>query len=129
MKMPPYADKLGARIEHTDTGIEIVMSGGEHVRGRPSFLHGGAIAGLLEIAAMAAVYQAVSEEEAGPRIKPITVTIDYRRSGHLVDTRAQGIVTRLGQRIANVDAVAWQEDRAKPIATARMNFLLDRKGS
>ncbi|HEU0043867.1 MAG TPA: PaaI family thioesterase, partial [Sphingomonas sp.] len=36
------------------------------------------------------------------------------------------IVTRLGTRIANVEAVAWQDDRAKPIASARMNYLIVR---
>jgi hypothetical protein len=36
------------------------------------------------------------------------------------------VIERLGNRIANVDAVAWQSDRNKPIATARINFLLER---
>ena len=35
-------------------------------------------------------------------------------------------VTRLGGRVANVDAVAWQDDPARPIARARMNYLIVR---
>ena len=44
----------------------------------------------------------------------------------LGDTFAAAIIERLGNRIANVEAVAWQADRAKPIATAQINFLLER---
>ena len=39
---------------------------------------------------------------------------------------ACAVVTRLGKRVANVEAHAWQQDRDKPIASARMNLLLKR---
>ena len=58
--------------------------------------------------------------------RPITVTVDYMRGGIPTDTFAEAVVERLGNRIANVEAVAWQRDRAKPIAAARINFLLER---
>ena len=48
------------------------------------------------------------------------------RGGRVKDTRAVGVVTRLGTRVANVDAVAWQDDREQPVATARFNFLVVR---
>ena len=48
------------------------------------------------------------------------------RGGREKPTRGQGIVTRLGTRVANVEARAWQDDPAKPIAAARMNYLLVR---
>ena len=59
---------------------------------------------------------------------PVTVTVDYMRGGseRRGDTFACAVIERLGKRIANVEAVAWQTDRAKPIAAARINFLLDR---
>jgi acyl-coenzyme A thioesterase PaaI-like protein len=44
--------------------------------------------------------------------------------GH--DTYAAARVTRLGKRVANVEAHAWQLDRTKPIAAAQMNILLRR---
>ena len=40
---------------------------------------------------------------------------------------AAAVVERLGKRIANVEAFAWQQDRARPIAAARINFLLERE--
>ncbi len=91
--------------------------------GRPGFLHGGAIAGLLENAAWVAVLEALPE---GATIKPVTVTVDYLRGGTHVDTYAEAEIVRLGRRIANVLVTAWQEDRAKPIATANMKMMIER---
>ncbi|MGN6620847.1 MAG: PaaI family thioesterase [Sphingomonas sp.] len=126
MKLPPYADILGLSIEQGEDGAPcLVMPFGHDVLGRPGFLHGGAIGGLLEMAAIVALQHAL-EAEGGGRIKPINVTVDYMRGGREKRTFAQGIVTRLGSRVANVEACAWQDDRAKPIAAARMNYLIAR---
>ena len=123
--LPPYADLLGLRTERTADGALLwVMPFREAVVGRPGYLHGGAIAGLLEFAALGTVYDLLGEEPA--RIKPINVTVDFMRGGLDHDTFAAAVVTRLGGRIANVEAHAWQGDRDKPIAAARMNLLIRR---
>ena len=96
----------------------------EDVVGRPGFLHGGAIAGLLEFAVFTTLGRELGEEEVA--MKPITVTVDYMRGGTNRDTFASATVERLGARIANVEAFAWQKERSSPIAAARINFLLDR---
>ena len=59
-------------------------------------------------------------------MKPINVTVDYMRAGHPRDTFAAATIERLGSRIANVEAQAWQKGRSAPIAAAQMNFLLVR---
>ena len=123
--LPPYAALLGLQIEPSEDAPVLVMPFSDNVLGRPGFLHGGAISGLLEVAAIAALQQALAAEGGG-RIKPVNVTVDFMRGGRDKPTRATGIVTRLGTRVANVEAVAWQDDRAKPIAAARMNYLLVR---
>ncbi|HEX8484761.1 PaaI family thioesterase [Sphingomonas sp.] len=125
MKLPPYADVLGVSIEAGEGVPVLVMPFADDVLGRPGFLHGGAIAGLLEMAAIAALDHALAAEGGG-RIKPINVTVDFMRGGRDKPTRAAGNVTRLGTRVANVEATAWQDDRGKPIAAARMNYLLVR---
>lgn len=48
------------------------------------------------------------------------------RGGRDKPTRARGTVTRLGNRIANVEAFAWQDEPDRPIASARMNYLIVR---
>jgi uncharacterized protein (TIGR00369 family) len=96
----------------------------EQVVGRPGFLHGGAIAGLLEFAALGTVYEAL---EAGVTVKPINVSVDFLRGGTEHDTFAAATLTRLGNRVANVEAHAWQHDRTRPIAAARMNLMVRRE--
>jgi uncharacterized protein (TIGR00369 family) len=126
MSLPPYAEFLGITVDRSGAGAPVlVMPFSGDVLGRPGFLHGGAIGGLLEMAAIVALWHALGDEDA--RGKPIGVTVDYMRGGRELPTRAQGTVTRLGSRIANVEAVAWQDDSAKPIASARMNYLLKRE--
>ena len=123
---PPYAVLLGLSAEQRDGARIFVMPFRAEVVGRPGFLHGGAIAGLLEFAAFEALAAAI--DDPAVVMKPITVTVDYMRGGaeKLGDTFAEAIIERLGKRIANVEAVAWQTNRAKPIAAAQINFLLER---
>lgn len=100
------------------------MPFGDDVLGRPGFLHGGAIAGLLEIAAFGVLREAL--DDSAVRMKPVNVSIDFLRGGTAQDTHASAVIKRLGRRLAHVEASAWQDDEAKPIATARMNVLLKR---
>ena len=125
-ELPPYADLLGLIVEDDPDGSPLLMMpfGGD-VLGRPGFLHGGAISGLMEMAAIVALQLALAGEGGG-EIKPINVTVDFMRGGRDKPTRARGVVTRLGTRVANVETTAWQDDPAKPIAAARMNYLIVR---
>ncbi|MBE2993638.1 MULTISPECIES: hotdog fold thioesterase [Sphingomonas] len=126
MGLPPYAEILRVSVEAEDGAPPVLlMPFADDVLGRPGFLHGGAISGLLEMAAIAALQHAL-EAEGGGRIKPVNVTVDFMRGGRDKPTRAAGVVTRLGNRVANVEATAWQDERDKPIAAARMNYLIVR---
>ncbi|OAN66298.1 PaaI family thioesterase [Sphingomonas sp. TDK1] len=125
MKLPPYAELLGLTVEPGADAPVLVLPFSGDVVGRPGFLHGGAIGGLLEMAAVGALLQAL-EGEGGAKVKPVSVTVDYMRGGREKETRAKGTVTRLGNRVANVSAVAWQDEEDRPIAAARMNFLIVR---
>jgi len=123
-ELPPYARLLQLRAHEGEDGPLFVMPFTDDVVGRPGFLHGGAIAGLLEFAAFSTLSRELDDERVV--MKPIAVTVDYMRGGSDHDTFASAVVERLGARIANVEAFAWQRERASPIASARLNFLLDR---
>src|SRR3982751_3083192 len=126
MRMPPYSDLLGLVVEPGDDGTPVLMMPfATKVLGRPGFLHGGAISGLMEVAAIVALRHALADEGVGG-IKPINVTVDFMRGGRDKPTYGKGIVTRLGTRVANVEASAWQDDPTRPIAAARMNYLIAR---
>lgn len=124
--LPPYAEFLGISTRRAEGGeLQFVMPFADVVLGRPGFLHGGAIAGLLEFAAIGAIYEALGARD-GVTVKPINVTVSFMRGGTDHDTFAAATVTRLGSRIANVEAHAWQQDRKKPIAAAQMNVMIRR---
>jgi len=124
--LPPYARFLGIGTRRSAEGeLLYVMPFGDVVLGRPGYLHGGAIAALLEFAAFGALYEALGGGE-GVTVKPVNITTQFMRGGTPLDTFAAATVTRLGKRVANVEAHAWQTARDKPIAAAQMNLLLKR---
>jgi len=120
----PYARLLGLTHARVGERIVVTMPYGDGVLGRPGFLHGGAIAGLLENAAWVTVLAALEADPA--KIKPIAITVDFLRGGRMVEAHASAQIVRLGRRIANVVATAWQDDEAKPIASANLKLLLVR---
>ncbi len=123
--LPPYARGLGIEVDRMEGLIPVLaMDFSERVQGRPGYLHGGALSGLLEMAAIAALQSELEAGEGRRRIKPVNVTIEFMRGGTEQRTFAAGRVTRAGRRIANVQVEAWQDDREKPIATAFLNIAL-----
>ncbi len=125
----PYAQMMGMAVSRDPDGVLVLsMEYGDHVMGRPGFAHGGAIAGLLEAAGFAVLTDALTTsapDEPAPILKPVTVTVTYFRGGVEKTTYATAKIERLGRRVANVEAMAWQDDRDKPIAMAQMNIILD----
>lgn len=126
LDMLPYAHFLKLRADVDADEVRLVMPFDDRLIGAPGRLHGGATAGLLELAGVVRLLVALDADEAPPQLKPVTVTVDYLREGAARPTHAAATLTRLGRRIANLHAVAWQIDRARPIAAANLNILLDR---
>jgi acyl-coenzyme A thioesterase PaaI-like protein len=121
----PYAGFLGLAANVVNGELISTMRYADHLIGNPTIpaLHGGTLGALLE---SAAIFELLWASETIVLPKTITFTVDYLRSGAPVDTHARGIVTRHGRRVANVRVEAWQEDRARPIATAHAHFLVMR---
>ncbi len=123
--LPPYALALDMEVvDRIDSTPVIGMPFADKVQGRPGFLHGGAISGLLEMAAIAAIHQALRDKGSESCIKQVNVTIYFMRGGAPQMTYAIGEVIRLGRTMANVEARAWQDDRSKPIAIGTMHYLI-----
>lgn len=122
----PYADFLGITVAGERGGAPLLrMPYSDGLIGFPGRLHGGAVSGLLEIAAIAAIDATLEDcGQARAIFKPITVTIDFMRPGQPADTYACGEVVRVGERIANVAVTAWQDDPSRLIAAARMNLAI-----
>lgn len=126
--LPPYALSLGIFIDDLNGGES--LDGGapvlacdpvERIMGRPGFWHGGALSGMLEVAAFAAVQAHVGQTV---RPKPVNVAVQFLRGAGLARLHAQGRVVRAGRRLVSVTAEAWQDDRERLVATAQMSILL-----
>ena len=123
--LPPYADALGIALDHDEDGNPVLfVDYSERVAGRPGFLHGGAMSGLMEMAAIAALQAELARRGEAMKLKPVNVQVEFMRGGTEQRTFAMGKVTRAGRRVALVNAECWQDDPAKPIALAQMKVLL-----
>ena len=127
LHLPPYAQSLDMEISGLHNGAPLIMMPfAQKVQGRPGFLHGGAISGLLEMAAVAAIAHALRERSDAARFKQVNVTVDFMRGGNPQPSYAVGTITRIGRTMANVEARAWQDDPDKLMATATLHYLLKR---
>jgi uncharacterized protein (TIGR00369 family) len=119
----PYARFLGLSVALIDADPITTMRASDNLIGNPVLpaLHGGTVGALLE---SAAIFKLIWEIQSIAVPKTINITVDYLRSGRLVDTYARATITKQGRRVANVQVRAWQEDESKPIAAAHAHFLL-----
>jgi len=119
----PYAAFLGVRAELRGDELTLIMPYAERLIGNPLLpaLHGGVVGALMELTALSQLGVAAKSEKFP---KTIDIGIDYLRSGRPVDTYARARVIKIGRRIANVQAEAWQDARDKPIAAMHGHFLM-----
>lgn len=125
--LPPYATGLDLRIDgELDGRPIIIMPWGPNVVGRPGFFHGGAITGLLEMAGLVLLRDALAAKDAQARFKPINVTTSFLRGAVERDCFAVAQVERLGRNLANISAMAWQDGPDKVIASAQLAYRIRR---
>jgi uncharacterized protein (TIGR00369 family) len=117
----PYARFLGLRAALAGDEMTVILPFSDHIIGNVMLpaIHGGVLGALLEITALA---QLSLTQGLARQPRPIDVTVEYLRSGRPVDTFARAQIKRLGRRVANVQVEAWQDERAKPIASLHGHF-------
>ncbi|KGU86920.1 PaaI family thioesterase [Pseudomonas mediterranea] len=119
----PYAQLIGAECTRQGDDLIFRLPANRDNIGNPLLpaIHGGVIAGFMELAA--AVHLLIATRTPGvPKI--IDFSLDYLRAGQFRDTYARCQVWRQGRRVANVAITAWQDVEAEPIATARAHFKI-----
>lgn len=123
----PYAQFLGVRAELKGDELTLILPFAEHLIGNPLLpaLHGGVVGALMELTALTQLAIA-SKSEAFP--KTIDINVDFLRSGKPIDTFARARVVKIGRRIANVQAEAWQAERSNAIAAMHGHFMLPDEG-
>ena len=137
----PYHRMLGVQFDRLGDELTARLPFSESIVGNPLLpaIHGGVTGAFLEITALMQLAwdQALAQMEAGgsdaaaiaegrfpPMPKTIDVTVDYLRSGRPRETFARAQVQKAGRRVAHLHVTAWQDERARPIAMLRGNFLM-----
>ena len=124
-ELTPYAAALGIAVERIEDGVPVLtVEFSDAVQGRPGALHGGAISGLLETAGYALLKGTLAETGRAAAMKPINLTVQFLASGKPRATFARARIVKLGRRTANLSVEAWQDDPARPIASAVMNVMI-----
>ncbi|MEX0922018.1 MAG: PaaI family thioesterase [Rhodovibrionaceae bacterium] len=120
----PYAVFLGLTAEIDGAGrLVCTLPPRPGLVGNPETgaLHGGVVGAFLEtVGGLEVIWR--RESESLPRT--VNITVDYLRAGRPVPTRATGIITKLGRRVANVRVEAWQEREDKPVAHGHIHLLV-----
>ena len=141
----PYNRLLGVRFDRLGDELTGRLPFRDGLVGNPVLpaLHGGVTGSFLEIVALMqlAWEQVLAHLDEGgmaagritrgefpPMPKTIDITIDYLRSGRPRETYARARVQKAGRRVAHLHVEAWQDNRARPIAMLRGNFLMPRDG-
>ncbi len=119
----PYATFLGVRAELKGDELTLVLPFNDHLVGNPMLpaLHGGVVGALMELTA---ITQLAIASKSDRFAKSIDINIEYLRSGRPLDTYARARIVKIGRRIANVQASAWQQERDQPIASLHGHFLV-----
>ena len=119
----PYARFLDMSAHLGPDGLFFELAFQERLIGNIAIpaLHGGVVAGFLEVATIAHL---IWHNQSTDLPKTINFSIDYLRSARSATTHAACRLTRVGRRVAQVGAEAWQEERSRPIAVVRAHFLL-----
>lgn len=85
-------------------------------------LHGGVLGGLIEEAARVAV----GTGQGGSRaLRILNCDVDYLRPAQTVDTYATAEIVRRTRRTVLAMVVCWQSEDRVPVATGRVQILLD----
>lgn len=132
----PYIAFLGLRFDRRGDELTAILPYRDGLIGNPVLpaLHGGAIAGFMESAALVELawvqqwegMEAGRDAPEGPPVLPKTIdfTVDFLRPGLPRDAYARARVNRSGRRYASVHVEAWQDNRARLFAQATGHFLM-----
>jgi uncharacterized protein (TIGR00369 family) len=122
----PYVDLLGVVCHpQVDAGPIFRLPFREDLIGNPRVpaLHGGVLAGFAETVMY--LHLVASHPPMGKGApKAVDFSIDYLRPARPMDTYAQGITIRLGNRVSLVQANLWQDDPQRPVAATRGHWLM-----
>lgn len=134
----PYYRFLEIEVERLGDELTTHLPFRQKFVGNPFLpaIHGGIMGAFLEVTAqiqlgwlqVSASDTTTPDQMDRPHLpsipKTIDATIDYLRSARPQETFARAIVQKAGRRVVHIHVTAWQDERDRPIASMRGNFLM-----
>ena len=119
---------LGLEIARLDEGFaRVAIPFRDHLVGDPErpALHGGVLSAAIDAAGGAAAFTLI--ELPDDRLSTIDLRVDYLRPAGLQRLVCEARVSRMGNRIASVDVIAFHgEERDAPVATGKAVYSVRR---
>lgn len=121
----PIAAWLGFEAQVIDGAPLYTLAFQEEHIGNPAIraLHGGVVAAFLEFTAQCELLHELGSDG----IRTVNTDVSYIASTRAQDMTGAASVLRVGRRIAFVEATAWQESRARPVAKGTFRIRIDDK--
>lgn len=130
IELPAYAHTIGVRVDGWDGSRPVLaVDYSDELCGNPGMFHGGALGGLLEMAAVAALDADLRGKQGPASLTPLNSTVEYLRAATDARTFASARIVRAGRRLANVQATLWQDSPDKPVATSLVNIMIAPAGN
>lgn len=134
-EMIPFCRALGMKFSILDGRAEVKFARQDFMMGNTKLkvLHGGVTASVLDSIAGIAILMKMAEVDPKPdletqlrefgRLSTIDLRVDYLEPASAAGFTASATVTRLGQRVANVQ-MTMHDDTGKCVATGAAAFAL-----
>jgi uncharacterized protein (TIGR00369 family) len=123
----PHAQALSMRVVSAAEGVaELAIPYDRRLVGDPAtgVIHGGVVTTLLDTCCGVAVLSSAARPQS---TATLDLRIDYMRAAKPgLDIVARADCYRITRAVAFVRAVAWDEDRDEPVASAAGAFMIER---
>lgn len=130
IELPVFASTIGLTVERWDGNRPVLgLDYDASLCGNPGMFHGGVVAALLEMAAIATLDADLRAGRGPARLNPVNTSVEYLRPAGEQRTFASARIVRAGRRLANVQAVLWQDNEDKLVATAIVNLEIAPDGA
>lgn len=119
----PIARWLNLDVAQDEAGLLYRLGFDERHIGNPAIraLHGGAISAFLETAAQAELAAGLDPDAV---LRTVSFSIDFLASSRADDMIARARILRLGRRLAFLEAIGWQGDETRLVASARITVRI-----
>ena len=97
--LPAYAGTIGVELDRWEGNRPVLaVDYSNDICGNPGMFHGGAIGGLLEMAAVAALDADLRAKQQAARITPVNSTVEYLRPAGEARAYASATIIRSGRQ-------------------------------